>query len=179
MNICVFCSSRSNLPQKTFDQAHLFCERLAAEKDGFVYGGGAQGLMGYFANTLIELDAKTIGVMPEKCFPQEAAHQGLTELIYTADMMDRKRKMMMLSDAFVIFPGGIGTMDEAIEVLTWKTVYKFEKPIIFFNYDGFWDPFLAMLKTYEKTGLFYPETMKSFVVVDTVDALFEEIHGAR
>lgn len=179
MNVCVFCSSKSNLPQKTFDQAQLFCERLAQEKHGFVYGGGSQGLMGYFANALIELKATTIGVMPEKCFPQEAAHQGLSELIYTEDMMARKRKMMELSDAFVIFPGGIGTMDEAIEVITWKTVYKFAKPIVFYNCDGFWDPFLTMLKSFEKTNLFYPETMKSFSVVDSVNALFREIHVAR
>lgn len=83
---------------------------------------------------------------------------------------------MELSDAFVIFPGGIGTMDEAIEVMTWKTIYKFEKPIVFFNWQGFWDPFLEMLKSYERTELFYPETMASFQVVDNVADLMEALN---
>lgn len=173
MRVCVFCSSKSSLPAAVFEQAEQFCQRLAQRGDGFVYGGGAQGLMGFFADHLIQLGAETIGVFPEKTFPQELAHTGLTQLIYTEDMLARKRKMMELSDAFVVFPGGIGTIDEAVEVLTWKTVYKFQKPLIFFDHQGFWQPFLKMLSEYEKTGLFYPETRDAFQVVESLDQLFE------
>ncbi len=175
MRVCVFCSSKSELPITTFNQATLLCRALVAKKVGMVYGGGLLGLMGHFADRMMELGGETIGVMPEGAFENEVAHKGLTELIYTKDMLDRKRKMMELSDAFVIFPGGIGTMDEAIEVMTWKTIYKFDKPIVFFNWEGFWDPFLNMLKEYEKTKLFYPETMKSFVVVDRIEDLMEAL----
>lgn len=171
MKVCVFCSSKTDLSKSTFEQASLFCQKMVKHKITMVYGGGLLGLMGHFADRMIELGGETIGVIPDGAFPNEVAHQGLTQLIYTIDMMERKRKMMELSDAFVVFPGGIGTMDEVIEVMTWKTVYKFEKPVVFFNWEGFWDPFLQMLKTYEKTKLFYPETMRSFVVVDNIQDL--------
>ncbi len=173
MNVCVFCSSKSDLSMTTFNQATLFCGALAAKDIGLVYGGGLLGLMGHFADRMLEVGGKVIGVMPEGAFPNEVAHKGLTELIYTQDMMDRKRTMMELSDAFVVFPGGIGTMDEALEVITWKTIYKFKKPIIFFNWEGYWQPFFDMLKAYEKTKLFYPETMESFVVVDKIEDIME------
>ena len=179
MNICVFCSSRSSLSKETFEQADLFSEQLVAQGHGFVYGGGNAGLMGHFADKVIALNGKSIGVMPEKTFPQEVAHLGLTELIYTADMLARKGKMMDISDAFVMFPGGIGTMDEALEVITWQTIYKVNKPIVFFNWQGFWDPFLKMLEAYSKTELFYPETMESFKVVNQVQEIFKEIENAR
>lgn len=179
MNICVFCSSRSSLSKDTFEQAELFSKRLVEKGHGFVYGGGNAGLMGFFADQIIALKGTSIGVMPERTFPQEVAHQGLTELIYTPDMLARKGKMMEISDAFVIFPGGIGTMDEVLEVITWQTIYKGNKPIIFFNWQGFWDPFLQMLDAYSKTDLFYPETMESFRVVNQVDEIFKEIENAR
>ncbi len=180
MNICVFCSSKSNLSASVFDQAKLFSKKLVQNDDSFVYGGGADGLMGFFADEILALGGRAYGVMPEKTFPQEAAHKGLTELHYTQDMLDRKRLMMDLSDAFVIFPGGIGTMDEALEVITWATVYKaIKKPIVFFNWEGFWDPFFEMLRQFEKTGLFYTETMQSFVSVKTVEEIFKECYAQR
>lgn len=171
MNICVFCSSKSDLSATVFDQSRDLIRTMAQRQDTLVYGGGAVGLMGFIADTMISEKGRTIGVMPESVFDHEVAHQGLTQLIYTKDMLDRKKKMIELSDAFIVLPGGIGTMDEAIEVMTWKTVYKFTKPIVFLNIDGFWDPFLTMLKAYEQTRLFYPETMQSFKVVNTVEEL--------
>ncbi len=177
MNICVFCSSKSTLSSDTFAQAEIFSEKLAQGGHTLVYGGASLGLMGFFADQVLVRGGKVIGVMPENVFDHEIAHFNLTELIYTKDMLDRKKKMIELSDAFVVFPGGIGTMDEAIEVITWKTVYHFSKPIIFFNWENFWDPFFSMLKNFEKTGLFYPETMQSFKVVTTVDQLFGELHA--
>lgn len=179
MNICVFCSSRSQLSQSTFEQSRKFIELLVSKGHGFVYGGGNAGLMGFLADLVVKGGGHSIGVMPEKTFPQEVAHQGLSELIYTGDMLSRKGKMMEVSDAFVIFPGGIGTMDEILEVITWQTIYKHDKPIVFFNWEGFWDPFLEMLKTYStQTELFYPETMESFKVVSQVSDIFKEIEHA-
>jgi len=179
MNVAVFCSSKANLSEDVFSQAQSFSRKLVESKMGLVYGGASVGLMGYFADQVLKLEGKVIGVMPEKIFDHEIAHQGLTELIYTPDMMDRKKKMMELSSAFVMFPGGLGTMDEAIEVITWKSIYKTDKPIIFFNWQGFWNPFLEMLKSYEKTGLFYPETMKSFTVVESITEMFNALEKAK
>jgi uncharacterized protein (TIGR00730 family) len=179
MNICVFCSSRSNLDSSVFEQAKDFCDYLVKNKDVFIYGGSKDGLMGFFADQLIKQKAQTIGVIPTGAFDQEVSHKGLTELIQTKDMLDRKKKMMDLADAFVIFPGGIGTMDEALEVITWETVYKKAKPILFFNWQNFWTPFFNMLKEYEKTNLFYPETMTSFKSFHNLKELCEELEDAR
>ena len=132
-------------------------------------------MMGHMANAMLAAKGEAIGVMPEGLFPHEVAHSGLTELIYTADLMERKRKMMELSDAFVIFPGGVGTLDEALEVITWKTIQRFKKPIVFFNWQGYWDPFWDMMKAYEAKNVFYPETMASFILVDDVDTLIKEL----
>lgn len=175
MNICVFCSSKKELTPSTFAQADDFCNRLVEKKHGFVYGGGLVGLMGHMADKVLENKGEAIGVIPEGLFPNEVAHPGLTELIYVEDLMARKKKMMELSDAFVIFPGGIGTLDEALEVMTWKSIKNFKKEIIFFNWEGFWDPLFDLLKHYEKEKVFYPETMESFAVANTVDEIFKEL----
>ena len=178
MNICVFCSSKMNLSETTFQEASKFCHELVRRGFGFVYGGATCGLMGYLANQIIKLGGRSLGIIPKETFKDEVAHQGLTELIQTQDLLDRKRLLMKHSQAFIIFPGGLGTMDEALEVMTWKTIYRFKKPILFFNWEGFWDPFLDMLRTYEKKNLFYEETMESFKVVNNLDHLFKELNPA-
>ena len=180
MNVCVFCSSRmspsdGDFAASIFTQGKAFCRKLVDRNFGFVYGGGACGLMGYLADQIVALGGKSLGVLPEKAFKKEVAHPNLTKLIYTKDLLDRKRILMENSQAFVIFPGGIGTMDEALEVITWKTIYGFQKPILFFNWQGFWNPFLDMLKNYEKAQLFDKVTMESFQVVDGLDDLFREL----
>ncbi len=175
MNVCVFCSSKMNFSKTVFQEAEKFCYELVHRGFGFVYGGAACGLMGYLADQIINLGGRSLGIIPKGAFKDEIAHQGLTELIQTRDLLDRKRLLMEHSQAFIIFPGGIGTMDEALEVITWKTIYKFKKPVLFFNWENFWDPFLNMLKVYEKKNLFYNGTMKSFKVVNNLDHLFKEL----
>ena len=176
MNICVFCSSKMEFSEDFLKVAEDFCHRLVQKNLGFVYGGAACGLMGYLADQVIKQEGYSLGIIPKGAFKNEFAHNGLTQLIKTVDMMDRKRLLMKKSQAFVIFPGGIGTMDEALEVITWKTIYKFKKPILFFNWKGFWDPFLEMLKTYERKKMFYKETMKAFKVTHNLDELFGELN---
>ena len=178
MNVCVFCSSKMIFPKIVLQQAEKFCHELVRRDFGFVYGGAACGLMGYLADQIINLGGKSLGIIPKEAFKDEVAHQGLTELIQTQDLLDRKRLLMEHSQAFIIFPGGIGTMDEALEVITWKTIYHFKKPILFFNWEGFWDPFLDMLKIYENKNLFYERTMKSFKVANNLDHLFKELDRA-
>lgn len=178
MNVCVFCSSKTDVSESVFQEAGSFCRKLVRRGFGFVYGGAACGLMGYLANRIIELGGYSLGIIPKGVFKDEVAHRGLTELIQTQDLLDRKRLLMEHSRAFIIFPGGLGTMNEALEVITWKTIYGFEKPILFFNWEGFWNPFLDMLKTYERKNLFYGETMKSFKAVDNLDDLFRELDHA-
>lgn len=175
MKICVFCSSRKELSASTFEQATHFCKGLVARDMDLVYGGGLEGLMGFMADAVLAEGGKAYGVFPEGIFPNEVAHNGLTQLILTKDMMERKRKMMEMSDAFVVFPGGIGTLDEALEVITWKSIGCLEKPILFFNWEGFWDSFAHLLKDYEARGVFHPKTLDTFQYVDSVDDIFARL----
>ncbi|MCJ8277231.1 MAG: TIGR00730 family Rossman fold protein [Bdellovibrionales bacterium] len=177
MNICIFCSSKSELSPSTFQQADAFCDTLVDKGHGFVYGGGLVGLMGHMADRVLDNKGEAYGVMPEGLFENEVAHPNLTKMYMVEDLMARKRKMMELSDSFVIFPGGIGTLDEAIEVMTWKSIKGFDKKIIFFNWEGFWDPVMDMLKHYEDQKVFYPETMACFKMVSTVDEIFKELES--
>ena len=175
MKICVFCSSRKELSPSTFEQAKDFCKGLVDREMELVYGGGLEGLMGFMADAVLAEGGKVYGVFPDGIFPNEVAHDNLTQLIMTEDMMERKRKMMEMSDAFVVFPGGIGTLDEALEVMTWKSIGCFKKPILFFNWEGFWDSFHELLKDYESRGVFHPKTLDTFEFVNTVEDLFTRL----
>lgn len=179
MNICVFCSSKNDLSPVIFEQAKEFCQKLVQKGHRLVYGGGAVGLMGFMADEVLIKKGEVIGIIPAGHFENEVAHTGLTELIYTVDLMDRKRKMMDISDAFVVLPGGIGTIDEAIEVITWKSIVGFTKPIVFLNSDNYWNPFFDLLNHYQKMNVLYPETLQTFKVANKVDSIFEEFENAK
>ena len=179
MNICVFCSSKNDLSPVIFEQAKEFCHKLVQKGHRLVYGGGAVGLMGFMADEVLIKKGEVIGIMPNGCFENEVAHTGLTELIYTEDLMGRKRKMMEISDAFVVFPGGIGTIDEAVEVITWKSIVGFKKEIIFLNSENYWNPFFDLLNHYQNMNVLYPETLAAFKVASEVDSLFTELENAK
>jgi len=160
-------------------EAQQFASSLVLNSMGMVYGGSTDGLMGLMANSVLEKGGEVTGVFPRGLFPTEIEHQGLTELVYTADLLERKRVMMEGSDAFVVFPGGLGTLDEALEVLTWRSLGKLTKPIVFYNWQGFWDSFLTCMKDLEAKNVLYPEAFESFQVADSIDEVFEGLKDAR
>ena len=137
--VCVFCASSHKVDSKYFDVAERTANVLTSNNITTVYGGGAVGLMGKLADTAMENQGKVIGIIPKFMMDVEWGHKNITELILVKDMHERKKKLIEDIDAIVILPGGSGTLEETMEVITLKRLGKFTKPIIFINTDGFYD----------------------------------------
>jgi uncharacterized protein (TIGR00730 family) len=141
--VCVYCSSASALEENVEREIRTFGRELAHRGIALVYGGSSRGLMGALADEVLAAGGKVIGVIPKALEGREAAHRGLTELKVVATMHEREQMLFDLADAFVAFPGGFGTLEEIIEMLTWKQLGIHGKPIVFANIGGYFDPLLA------------------------------------
>lgn len=171
MNICVFCSSRSDFPEDTLDVCRQLGLWMGSEGHTLVYGGATVGLMGLMADSFLESKAHVIGILPEKLFATEIPHRGIQELIEVKDLMERKRLMMEKSQAFICLPGGVGSLDEIFEVITWKTLGRLDKPILIFNYKGFWDDLLLLLKNLKDKHVLGDEVINSYEVYSELGQL--------
>lgn len=143
-SICVYCASSTGNNQTVIDEAVELGRIMAAEGIELVYGGGAVGLMGLIADTVLAGGGRVTGIIPMPLMPREVAHTGITELIEVDSMHTRKAMMIDRSDAFIAMPGGFGTLEELAEVLTWAQLGIHNKPIGLLNPDGFYDPLLAL-----------------------------------
>lgn len=144
-SLCVYCASSPGSNQAITD-ATVALGRLLADQDiELVYGGGAVGLMGLVADTVMGAGGRVTGIIPTGLFPKEVGHIGITELIEVDSMHDRKRAMFERADAFVALPGGFGTLEELAEVTTWLQIGMHAKPVGVLNVDGFWDHLFAWL----------------------------------
>jgi hypothetical protein len=137
--VCVFCASSHKVDKKYFDVAEQTATVLTENKITTVYGGGAVGLMGKLADVAMEQGGEVIGIIPSFMMDVEWGHKNITELILVEDMHERKKKLVEDIDAIVVLPGGSGTLEEVMEVITLKRLGKFTKPILFVNTDGFYD----------------------------------------
>jgi len=144
-SVCVYCGSNFNGDAKLRDAIKQLAETLVKQQVRLVYGGGSVGVMGLLANDVLELGGLVTGVIPQFLMDKEVGHQGLTEMIVTENMHQRKQKMADLSDGFVILPGGFGTLEEFFEVLTWLQLGLHNKPIGVLNVSGFYDPLFAQM----------------------------------
>ena len=176
-SVCVYCGSANDVPQSFKTLAKDVGGRLAQEKIHIVYGGGHVGLMGIVADAGMAGGSKVIGIIPQHISAKEVQHNGLTELHIVPDMHTRKRMMVERADAFVILPGGLGTLDECFEILTWKKLQLHNKPIIIFNFEGYWNPLLTLIDSTIKDHFSLPSDRALFQVVDTVDALITALHN--
>jgi len=143
--ICVYCGSGPGKNPNFIKTATAFGKILATSGIGLVYGGGTIGLMGAIAESVIDHGGQVIGVIPDFLAAREIAKRDATELVVTADMHERKRIMFDRSDAFVALPGGLGTLEELTEQLTWSQLGRHKKPILLANIDNFWDPLIALI----------------------------------
>ncbi len=143
--VCVFCGSNFGARPEYADLAKRLGARLAERGIGLVYGGGSVGMMGSVAEAVLTGGGEVIGVIPESMVKLEVAHRGCTELVVVEDMFARKARMMDDADAFISLPGGIGTLDELFEVMTWNQLGYMSKPNGLLDVDGFWDPLEALL----------------------------------
>ena len=162
-SVCVYCGSASGVAEPYKKAAHDIGAALAERKLRTVYGGGHVGLMGIVADAALKAGGEVIGIIPEHIRSHEVQHMGLTELHVVPDMHTRKRMMVERADAFVIMPGGLGTLDEAFEILTWKKLGLHSKPVIIFNQDGYWDPSPGLIDRTIKDGFAKPEDAELYL----------------
>lgn len=164
--VCVYCGSRlGNKPQ--FEQmADEMGNRIANAGLSLVYGAGSIGLMGVVARSAREHGADVIGIIPEHLDDVEITQDGLAELHVTDDMHQRKRMMFEKSDAFIVLPGGLGTLDETLEMMTWAQLSLHEKPIIIVNTNGYWSPLLDLVDHVVTDGFASAENAALLTVVE-------------
>ena len=171
--LCVFCGSRTGHDPAFAEAARGLGILLAERGIGLVYGGTRIGLMSVIADAALESGGEVVGVIPQSLIDREIAHTELDDLQIVGSMHERKARMGELSDGFVALPGGLGTIEEAAEVLTWAQLRIHTKPCGFLNVAGFFDPLLGMFDHALEQGFLSAEHRAMVVVEDTADALLE------
>jgi uncharacterized protein (TIGR00730 family) len=166
--LCVYCGSSPGHDPRHAAAAAALGAMLAREGITLVYGGGRVGLMGVVADAILAAGGKAIGVIPTMLKTVELAHAGLTELIAVDTMHARKHRMFEISDAFAILPGGLGTLDEAFEIITWRQLGLHDKPILLIDSAGYWRPFRALMEHVIAGGFARPWTADLVTVVEDV-----------
>lgn len=162
--MAVYCGSADGNDPVYLAEARALGSAIAAAHMGLVYGGANVGLMGAVADAALAGGAEVIGVLPEVLAGREIAHTGLTRLETVATMHQRKARMVALADAFLILPGGYGTLDETLEIITWSQLRLHAKPCILINTAGYWDGLLAFLDSTVAAGFLKPENRALLLV---------------
>ena len=177
-NVCVYCGSSSNVDDAFKEAATKLGGLIAKENWGVVYGGGRVGLMGLVADSTLNAGGNVIGIIPEHIEEREVQHEELTELHVVDTMHVRKQMMVDRSQAFVILSGGLGTLDELFELLTWKQLGLHDKPIVIVNINGYWTKLLAAVQNIADEGFMRQDDLKMFIVVDDVSEVPEALKNA-
>jgi uncharacterized protein (TIGR00730 family) len=178
--VCVYCGSNAG-SEPAFGEAAAQFGKILAENDvRLVYGGGSVGLMGILADAVLAHGGKATGIIPEFLTQRERPRRLGQELIITRDMHDRKRTMFDRADAFVALPGGIGTLEELVEQLTWAQLGRHSKPILIADINGYWDPLLALV-AHMRERAFVPASLSvNFLVTERVEDILPVLrHAAR
>lgn len=168
-SVCVYCGSSTSSDPKFDAPARALGTALAKAGITTVYGGGSPGLMGKVADAAMDAGGSVVGIIPEHILKLEIRHNNLTELHVVNSMHERKQMMAERADAFVVLPGGIGTLDETFEILTWKYLGVHDKPVILANIDGYWDPFNDFFVHMKKHGFVRDVHCQTYTSVDTIE----------
>jgi uncharacterized protein (TIGR00730 family) len=173
--VCVFCASRRGRDSLHVDAARGF-GRLLAERDlTLIYGGGGVGLMGELADACLQAGGRVVGVIPRMLLDREAGHSGLSDLQIVSTLSERKKRMSDLADAFVVLPGGIGTLDELFEVWTWSQLKIEHKPCAMLNTGGYYDALLQFLDQTVAHGFLSAEHRRSLIVDQDAARLLDAV----
>ena len=168
-SLCVYCGASSRVGPVHREAAAKLGQLLAEAGIRLVFGGGRVGLMGIMADAAISPRREIVGVIPEHLDRLEVGHRGTTELLVVGSMHERKQKMADLADGFAILPGGLGTLDEAFEILTWKQLRLHDKPIVLVDVAGYWKPLVALIDHMIKEGFVQPAHRRLIGVVPRVE----------
>ena len=177
-SLAVFCGSRNGDAQTHHALAHTLGGALATRGIRLVYGGGRIGLMGVVADAALAAGGEVIGVIPGHLHRLEVTHEGLSELITVASMHERKQRMFELADGFAVLPGGLGTLDETIEIMTWKLLDLHDKPLVLLDNEGYWAPLLDLIEHTMSAGFTGEEARALYQVAGDLDGLFAALSAA-
>lgn len=178
--ICVFCgAAKSGIADKYLQQAKLVGELIASQKIGLVYGGASLGTMGAVANAVLQGGGDVVGIIPKNLIEHEVAHYKVTKLHIVEDMHERKRMMYDFSDAFLVLPGGMGTLDEMFEILTWSQLKLHTKPIYVLNEFGFYDSLLEYIHHSHNEGFIKAEHLSLINEIKKVEDILNIIKNDR
>src|ERR1700674_4944131 len=176
--VCVYCGSGPGTNPRFVEAAKALGKALAEGGIRLVYGGGSIGLMGAVATSVLDHGGTVTGIIPDFLTARENVLTRVQELIVTPDMHERKRLMFERSDAFVALPGGIGTLEELVEQLTWQQLGRHSKPILIANIDGFWEPLLALLAHMRATHFIRPTLAVDILQVERGEAILPRLRAA-
>ena len=181
-SICVYCGSQPGRDPAYLAAGRALGRSIAAHGMRLVYGGGTKGIMGAVASGVLSNGGKVTGIIPEFLVDMEATRHSLgqlDELIVTEDMHQRKHRMFEESDAFVTLPGGIGTLEEIVEIMTWAQLGRHTKPIVLANINGFWDPLTMLLEHMRDAGFIHTGHRVQPLLVSTPEEIVPAILAAR
>jgi hypothetical protein len=174
-SVCVYCGSRPGGRQAYAQAARDLGQRLAREHIRLVYGGGHVGLMGIVADSALAAGGEVVGIIPEHLNEAEIAHAGLSQLVVVDNMHQRKHKMFELSEAFVVLPGGLGTLEEAFEIITWRQLNLHDRPVYLVDVDGYWQPLIGLIEHTIADGFTSVASRRLFRAIDGVEDLFRAL----
>ena len=177
--ICVFCGSSDGNDLEITKAAKNVGEVFAKEEITLIYGAAKIGVMGTIAKASLENNGKVIGIIPDFLKTKEVVHLGLTELITTQNMHERKLQMQEISDGFIALPGGFGTLEELFEIITWLQLALHDKPIGLLNVNGFYDDLLKMLETMVKRGFVSMDNFELLLVDTSVENLLQKMEDFK
>jgi uncharacterized protein (TIGR00730 family) len=176
--VCVYCGSGPGTNPNFVESAKALGKAMAENGIRLVYGGGSLGIMGAVASSVLDHGGMVTGIIPDFLKLKENALKRVQEMIVTPDMHERKRLMFERSDAFIALPGGIGTLEELVEQLTWQQLGRHSKPVLLANIEGFWDPLLALLAHMRATQFIRPNLSIDILKADRVEDILPRLQAA-
>jgi uncharacterized protein (TIGR00730 family) len=177
-SLCALCGSREGADTAYRKAAKDLGALIARRGTRLIYGGGAIGLMGVLANSVLSRGGAVVGVIPDFLMKWEVGHAALSDLVITRTMHDRKTRMFEMADGFVVLPGGLGTLDEAFEIITWKQLRLHDKPIVVLDVGGYWGALVALIDHVVASGFASPAVTGLFTVVDSPEKVFPALEVA-
>lgn len=176
--VCVYCGSGPGTNPSFVEAAKALGKALAESNIRLVYGGGSLGLMGAVATSVLDHGGSVTGIIPDFLRMRENALTRVQEMIVTPDMHERKRLMFEHSDAFVALPGGLGTLEELVEQLTWKQLGRHAKPLLLANIDNFWEPLFSLISHMRQTEFIRPGLSVDILMADRVEEILPKLKAA-
>ena len=176
--LCVYCGSWTGRDPQLEDFARSFGSSCAARGIELIYGGGGVGLMGTVAKAALAAGGRVVGIIPRSLMESELADWEATELVVVDSMHERKQQMFDRADGFVALPGGLGTLDETIEMITWRQLGFHDKPIVLANHRGYWDPLLSLFDHIVATGFAGSDAHRLYAVAPSLDEVFDRLNAA-